>query len=432
MLASAPGAPLRARVEVELGRLDAYLALRERFVLGLIQSKVKIDLVVPEGRLLAVVEGVEGAVLRLGSNRLKLATLDLERLDSTELGDLMRNKKYGALPHWAMAYPYLLAAQTSGKLRLFDASADSRRLEADATGDYPAWISRGEALQTLDELSKGGSTLDATNAEALLTDVQEFYRRQYVPDVLEPKRDALRSLARAALQRKFEAVGLSQVLTGAVRDLGNERVEISYDFVDAREADDFTPVEPHYALQMRDRSALPRLESKFTVAGGALQTMGLACSRHKLALEAPSIEYTVSFDEPWSNDPLLFVVGLCDDGYGSFLSCTSLGNLMLLDKSSGEVTANHSPRREMIQGQMYSIQLANDGKVCRAFVDGVEVARVAILARPSGYTLISNGMNNTLKFHSLKIQGKLTATSRNALQAKWIEEEFTRRGFSGT
>jgi len=431
-LATGSQEPVRARIEVELARVDAFLGVRERFVQSLIQSKLKVDFEVPEGRLLAVIEGVEGSVLQLGTNRLKLATIDLERLAPTELADLMRDKKYGALAHWAMAYPYVLAGGTSGKLRLFDTSADSRRLEEDTTRDYPARIGRGEALAALDELSRAGAALDATNADTLLTRAQEFYRRQDAPDVLDPKRDALRGLARAALQRKFDALGLSEVLSGTVRDVGQERIEITYDFEHANQASDFAAVDPHYALQVFDRSSLPRLASKFEVENGALQALGLACARHVLALEAPSIEYRVSIEEPDSNDPLIFVVGLCDDAYGSFLSSFGLGSLMLLDKASGHVATNEGALSNVMLGQVYTIRLANDGQICKAFVDGREVGRLPILARPSGHTLLSNGMNRTLKFHDIKIEGKLTDTSRAALRAKWIDEELTRRGFAGS
>lgn len=175
----------------------------------------------------------------------------------------------------------------------------------------------------------------------------------------------------------------------------------------------------------------PDLEGNFEVKGGSLRAAGLACSRHVLQFDAPSLRYSFSLQEPWSTKGGFFQVGLADDGYGNFVACSGLGALYVIDKPTGVGRSHAGAAVQLLLGNTYHIALENDGKTLTAKLDGRELRTVPIAPRVRGNLFLSCASESPFAISELVIEGVVDASSRASLCAHWVEEQMAQAGLPG-
>jgi hypothetical protein len=425
---------LVARIGIERERIGRWLALRESFIDHQIAAGERVSLDHGGEKLRARVLGRDGDLLRLDQNRRACATLSLEDVPSIVLAQGMSRGGKAYKSSWVRFYPYAIAGDARWETLLRDRGEEAEAFRADVQVHYPVLLERAAIVAELGGLSRTAPPRDFTRADATLARIG-WLRAEHGSDrIVVEKREPLRSLAGAALSTCLETLGLDGILRGRVEELGKGRVRLTYDFDEAEQLDDFTEDRDYLASLRYGAGVLSEgTETDLKVNGGAVVGVGSTCLRNRVVLEAPlRIRYRVEFRQKLKKgeETLNFMLGVLDDGRGSFAGSLGFGNLLVRDKVRGhEARAWDAEGLPFRHGQVYSLELQQDEEgILRYLIDGEVRCEVDCGKLRSGSFLLWWHTDARIAFHNVEIEGAMTPPSRAALEEAWIESQLLRLG----
>lgn len=417
-------APLRARAERELARLDAFAERRRAFFTALAAPGArKLEFGEGAGRLLAQVTGVDARAVRLAENKRGLSELVLEELEPLALAEVMRDKKYAFDPGASAGYAFALGQDERWKKVLSASDPAQAELRADAERDYPARFALARALSLLGELAAGGSPAEAEAATGVLARLAELSAHGGRPQVARHA-ETLRALAHAALELRFAQDGLATRLAGRVEPLPDGRVRLTYAFDRPEELVDWT--QNGYL----DSHALERAREDFRVDEGKLVTTGFASLRHVLSFEGPQlVRLRYRYVRPaGEHDPrFLLLLGLNDDGQISYAATDSGAALYVQDRASGHVR-EAAGGAGIVIGESYTLELVFDGQNYSSRFNGKITAMLSPGPRLRGNPILFTTADFPFQADELVLEGKPTGASLAPLATSWVEERLRALG----
>jgi len=431
ILAYREESPFTARCRRELSRLNAFREERRRFLESLRDSGKKLNLAIGDRRLLATVLAVEETHVLLGRNKLGLDELELDAMDPLQLVKRMRKQK-GFARSWIQAYPHvlldtdrwesLLSGETSeGAVALLE---DARR------GDYREALRRSDAVETLVSLSTGGMPDDVASARRVLEAVRRLQDEFVDLDLVRVRRQPIIRIAYRAQSLLFDVEGLGDVIRGDVEDLGDGVYRLTYGFDDPAQGGDFTP-ERYLDAQRWKGSPTAQSSVDFHVADGALVGIGAICTRHELEFEGPQrvlMRYVFRTPEGAFDDRIRAVVGICDDGNESYVTCDMLGGITVADRDTSyleEVQAQN----QVYMDTEHEIEITHDGaNRIRTSFDGQPAAEANCGPRLGGGLFLWANSEAPFEVVELVIEGRVSPASLRLLRTSWTEAKLADLG----
>lgn len=427
--------PERARLELELARVEAWNGLRDAYLAELAATGVDLHLRDWQGsRLKAGVAGVEAGRVQLLDDGAEPASIELSEIKPVDLADTMGKRAESLAPGWVRLYPYCASGHPKWKnLRRRDSSQEVADLKRDAESFYPGALATGRVALVLELLRSAGAPEDAAAAKVCLERVRSIWPAEAERPLVASRRDALEALARRALAFRFEDLGLESLVHGDLQRAGEGRVRLRYDFRDRAQAQDFLEDSECLADHRDEVAPLAFPErATFAVGRGSISGHGATALRHVLEFEAP---LEVSYDVTWearSGQPvsaLRFLLGLCADGYGNAIMVEGLGHLTAYDKRAGYVQQAFVDASTIMVGDSYTFVVKHDGETVSVSVDGRPVSRAKAgpLTRGGLFLWLQSDLDVTVR--DLVIEGSVPASSLAAARQALVEAELVALGF---
>lgn len=432
LLAERPDDPVAPRARRELERLNAFREERLAFLRLLQQSGQKLNLMLPEGRLLATVLAVEDERAVLGENKAGLDAIELDDVDPLQLAKLMRTSRYGFPRGWIQVYPAVLgASEDRDRLLAGESGAGAHALAQDVERrDYEGWLAMADTVDILVALSEAGLPEREDEARTCVGRVQRLLAEHGSLDIVRVRHPALLELAHRAQSLLFEKDGLPEVLHGKLEDLGDGRVRLSYDFDDPAQGQDFEPVAYLDAQRWKDS---PKAEDStpFHVADGVLAARGAVCSRHLLEFDGPQIvrlRYVFRTPREAFDNRIRSLLGICDDRSQSYVAADLQGGLTIADRGATYL------QQVDAQGQVFmdtehAIELVHDGaERVRTSFDGQPAAEASCGPRLAGGLFLWVNSECAYEVVSLEIESRITPASLRGLRQEWVLERLKALG----
>lgn len=431
-LAQLEGGPLAERAQRERGRIEAWVALRDAWLGELVVSGKKLSHTHAGKRLRLVVEGIEGGRLRVAENKGGLTELAVEELDPEALAQQIG--KTDLAEPWVRLYPYVLAQNTKWKRLLKDDDPGSAALRADAEGDYPARLATGRAAFELEALAAVPTPTTRAQGEAVLARIDALRGELGEVALVVERTRALRSLAAEAHGARFDELGPGIALQGSLEALGDDRYRLHYEFDEAAELADWTPIDTYMKSYRRQLGDVEEgLQSPFEVKSGKLRGRGGLALRHVAEFAAPlTVSWKVTWDRPKKqlSGPSWFFVGMCDDAQYSFAWTGNIGDLEVWDDREVVRAQPVDPEKErtLSLGKSYELSMHHDGagEEARVRVERNGELRGEVPCPKLGSGAVFLYMQSCLRVqvNRLTIDGLLTEEGLGSLRTDWIERQL--------
>jgi len=416
-------ADLQLRIATEKERLQSWIDVQRRFLehLQVTGKKLVID---HEGQpLRAEVLGIEEGAVRLGENRLKVDSLPLEELDPLELAQLMSKTK-DLEESRARIYMYVLWDDPHWPKLLRTESSKDEALRLDAEKDYPNRLEKGEIVVRLLEAADLPLPEDAKAARHTLERIEVLLASDRTGSsvLIEKARPVLADLAEIAHLQILGESSLEGLLGAEVTDLGQGKVRLSYSFKKAAELEDF-----EYSRYLPGLYTAPgRDGNPFSVtAGGALQARGQGCLRSSYALTGPiTVRYKLGYRDVEST--FEFRLGICDDGYESYLAAFDLFSLFWSEtKMSTSADLASAPGRHVVKigDTTYSMELRYDAAgTAQLLCNGQQMTTLSGCPRKEGAVFLWVDIDGRIEVDDLVIEGTLRDDFLRGLRLKKAKE----------
>lgn len=435
--------PEDERVVRGAGRLAQLHATREAWIAELLAGRGKLFLVRGGKRAALKVAGYEDGVLRFAKNSLGLAESPVDALPVAELFDLARGLPADT-PHWVVPYARLLGGLPEWDEGLDEDSPEARALAEDAAG-LGRLFGLGEVcagLARLAEVELGADGLPAPEAAAdVLERTAAIVARADGLEVVHQRRDDLRELARRALNAEFQAHPERLPLAGELEWSKDGRLKLTYDFEEVADAEDFVLRndylhEWHATMSPVDKT--PE-ESYFVVRQGAFFGDGQLVYRHRLEFgPGVRVAYEMRYIQREGDtiDVGVVMIGLADDGAGSFAAASEFGDRYAIDL---ETFYN---RRELYEGERLveintiyraEARLEPDdelGAVVEAWRDGEKRGELGTGGRYRGGVFLYVHSPRIVAIESMVIEGVPEPASIDALREAWVAERLAELGLA--
>ena len=428
------GGDLAHRIAVERDRVEKWLAGRAAFVDYAIAKGTKLSFTLEGKRQSVPAVGRKGDVLELAPNRAKLATLSLEEIPSAEIAMGMAKGDPAEKGSWVRAYGYAVAGDERWKKLLRDEGDEAQAFRADAEGVYPALLQTADAVAELVSLAGADAPATGADADTVLTRIQALRTTHGENRLVKEGQVPLAALARAALAARFAALGLEGVLHAKVERLEGDRVRLVYSFQKEEQREDWVEM-PEYLASLRGPAGpvSPDTKSRIEMRDGALIGTGSTCLRLPLALASPTkISYELQFRKRPDSEAMAcrFMLGLADDGLGSFAGCIGFGNLHVRDKLTRfEDVAYDTGEFSFYFDMLYQVEVSQDaeGKLTSS-VAGEQKQELDAGARRAGGILLWFHADCSVAIHTLSIEAGLTPDSTRDLEQSWIHARLVELG----
>lgn len=419
------------RVARERRRIQALEGLRDSFLQTMAEQKknLRID---HEGKShVGKVEIGKDDTIRLVRSRSRTTTLPKDALECEELLKRLREKRLDLGRNWVGGYASLLTGGKTWDKHVTGADPEAAQLLMDAE-DIESCLEEGAIYRTLLNLARFHRPNTPEEASTVLEAIEELLDSHLDAPLVREKKAALRQLAAHALARRFDALEFQEKLSfhGKIESLPDGRVRLLYEFDDPAELEDFEP-EDYLADWRKDFVTIQtdKEDSGMEIDDGSLAAWGQACRRLQFGLKAPlKITYDVLVSSKGYEDAEMlpagtFFVGLCDDGFGSYIKCIETGALWCLHKKSrffkesdiGDTYASNTP---------YHIEVVHDGERVTSFVDNVADSSLPAGPLQSGGLFLWIHFDCTTYFKRISFEGALDEEYLMKIRDGWIEERL--------
>jgi hypothetical protein len=435
LAAQAKGPPWAERIARESARVAELAKLRDGYLAFLASSGGKLTLKRGGKDVLVPVAGVEKGSVRLGENKLGLASLPLAEVDPFEIAKVASKKEaQGGAQPWARFYAYVLAGDARWEKLLKDDSPAARELRADAKDYHPQLARTAGVARDLGELAKLPLPSGAAEARASLERVKQLLAVNPRPELVASRLAALRQLAGACLAQVRSPGDAAGLLHCKSELLFDGRSSFTWEFDSPEEAADWRR-QTGYLKNWRER--FPKItvaepDSRFQVEKGQLRGTGQVCYRSIAAFTGPvtvRLRYRYVSDEA-EHAPAAFYVLICDDGEGSFIVGGDAGFLRVHDaKKDYEREAHANDKGGTYLDQDVDFEIVHDGKEVSTVLDKQPLTKIGCGPRKSGSVVLFAHLDMALEIERIVIEGQLLPASLSELQARWVAEQLAALGF---
>ncbi len=434
LLESEPEATLAERIATERDRLARWIDLRQDFVDFVIEKGSKITIELDGKKLVTTILARDGDSLALGENRLELEKLSLEAIEPVQIAKCMAKGRPEHKSTWVRVYAYALAGDPRWTKLLRDPSKEAQAFRKDVETAYPDLLMRAEVCAELVAMSVLPAPKTTAQIDAVLQRIESLRKNHGKLRVVEEKAWPLRELARAALEVRFDILGLDGVLNGRVEKLDGNQIKLIYDFKDAKQLDDFQD-DPDYLASFRHQAGETHedTETKFEVKKSVLVGRGSTCLRLPVWFERlDRIRYEFEFrSAPESEGTAMrFMVGFFDDGDGTFASSMGFGDLILRDKKTGRETSSiESATNTFFMRSVYLVEVRNDDDAfLRTALNGDERRELDRGRLDEGYVFLWFHTDLLVAIHELEFEGAVSKTSLETMKKSWTAQQLAKLG----
>lgn len=433
---SNPPAPDADRIARDLVRVSAAIALRDGFLSSLIARNARLALEINGKKVNAPVSKVENGQIVFGDNSFGAKTLPLSALDPLDVARQTDKREYqGSAPTWTRAWLFLLAGDAKWEKMLKADSTEARDVQDDGSIWYRDRLQTGIAASLIEKLAQLPLPKSRAEAEPILAMIRELLKTHAEASCVLLKKPALQKFATSALEASSSAADGSEFVRGKFTKASDGVVTLVYEFEAAAEAYDFTQDTGHLAEWRKSfaSGSLPEEGSAVVVKGGSLLMRGNAFWRLPIGFEAPitmSAEFTIPDEEGKLTRAPTIAFQLCDDGKDSFVHVDCLGNLNVVDTSTGAAGHASSPFRMFYPGRSYRLDVVHDGVNVSSTLDGKEATKGEVGKLQSGGVEVLAISASILRLNRLEITGKLDALSLSAARAAWVKKSLADMGFT--
>ncbi|MFT5050662.1 MAG: hypothetical protein ACI8QZ_002064 [Chlamydiales bacterium] len=422
-----------ARVDFELVRLRALRDARTAFFAAAVSEGSKVRLTWNDERVNDVPTALESGVLQFVKEESSFS-IPLNELDSVSLALTLGAAMDDLGAGWLRAYAYALAEDPRWKRFLRDDGEQGTRLASDAEGPIRTWLTAGRTLGALSDLAQLGTPTTAEQARVALEQITALMELA-APGASESQRAridghraVLGALAQRALRLRYLDDGVQEALNGEVEALADGQLRITYNFTEKAQFKDFEEV-PEYLKWRLDQLRATPAKRDFKVEKKTLSGSGAHCFRHKLKFGAPmSVAYEFEFNKKTAKESDLaeVMVGICDDGAGSYLACYAQGELQIEQrrlKSFDMIGRDEEPSAYMI-GHPHPMGIKHDGRLVSTWREGEKRQESPCLGLTSGYIFLWVALSGTLRFDNIVIEGVPDPVGLRELRDGWVAEQL--------
>ncbi|MAF67033.1 MAG: hypothetical protein CMJ84_15420 [Planctomycetes bacterium] len=397
------------RLAQEIERVRAWITLRNQFLAWLEDEGRRLS-IRSDGRILrAPVREVRGGRVLLGKNS---AGLESVRIADLNLDLMVRDmiKARGFEFSWARLYVDMLIGREKwdSKLPKNDPSAESLRAHAP---EYPERIAEGERIARLGALADAPPPENPASARALIDEMAALLADRGRSRVVARSVAGMRPLARLCAESVSAHLPLPEMLAGRVRELGDGRVRVRYEWQSQDELRDFAPFDRLPGIASSAASPSVHVPS---VGAGVLRFGGQRGFRHRLRLEGPmSASYTVRY--PQGGAPLYSALGVGEADAGKIVLCSTIGSLIVMDaRGAGARRIDDAGGIELKRA--YSLELTLDGRAASVARDGETVATLDAASHTGGELFLWFDTGPQVEFGELCIEGTMHPDSLSAIR----------------
>ncbi len=415
-----------SRAARELGRVRAWVLLRDEYLAGLVGSKSKLSITWLGEPLSAKVEKLEAGVLYLGGNKRKVKSVPVHEIDPVDLASLINRRSSGLSDRWARAYPLVIAYENKkAKRPLAGDAPELPSLIRDFEEDYPQRRESVEALEALVELARLQPRDSIATARRALELVQVLWSKRHALDFVPPLKGDLRVCASRAYVNIFEKQGLAETLEGELTRLPDGRTRLRYDFEDPAQLRDW-PLETGPDELRKDAPELHRERSILDCEKGKLRLAGTASRRHVLGFEG---EQGIRWNDITHQGPggardeyiLQCLVMMCCKDDGSYIASTNSNTLELNDTETGEYLHELTPVIQTHFDTEYQMELHHDGsETVTLWRDSHRDLEIPCGPRKEGGVRLWIHSDYVSEFEELEIIGTITEESLAAFSVAWV------------
>lgn len=434
LVTALPEDPAAERARTEKARIERWLALRESFVDYVIGAGTKLSIDYAGEKLVVKVVKRDGDQLTFAENRRKIETLSLEEIPSMEVTQCLAKGSAEHKSSWVRVYPYALAGDPRWSKLLRDQSEEAEAFRTDVEANYPPLLELAGVAAELRALSKIDVPSDLATADATVERIRALVANHGDRELITERHEPLRLLAGAALTTRFDKVGLGGVMHGKVTEVSPTRLRLTYDFKEPEELLDFTEDSEYLASARYGGGVLSDgVKTKVEVKRGAVVGVGSTCFRHPVVFEAPlQVRYRMEFQERKKNPdgPLHFVVGILDDGLGTYAGHFGFGNLRVRDKNTGYEESSWSTEGiPFIWGKVYELEVRQDDKgIITSIMNKQEMKNLDAKTLRSGSIFLWWHTDARIGFHEVEIEGTVTDESLALIGEGWVETQLVKLG----
>ncbi len=407
---------LRARLERERGRIEAWIIARDGFLARLIADEQPLQFQHGGKRMKAGITLLEAGIIVFEPGRAGVEQLAVEALDPLQLAQQMDSAREG----WARFYPYVLGGDERWKRLMKDEGPEASALREDAEGDYRAWLRSGELASRLESMGVSPEARSPHEVRQQLDELRAMQADFAGLELAERKRPALLRLAQQLFGVLFDLESPWEHLQGRAEPLDGGRVRLTYEFQDPAELEDFEAVS--YLKGYRKSPDLTGTHpDALRVEDGELRGSGAACLRTLFEVGVPlSVRYELAFEEAQPAQKVGWLnVGVCDDGQEHFAWGLNFSHLQVWDPREQAVA--HS-EKVFVLATIYSMELRHDGSRVTLSCDGEQQQELPC-TRPGGAVFLWLHSEIPARVLGLVIEGDLRDSSFTRLREHWIERE---------
>lgn len=336
---------------------------------------------------------------------------------------------------WLNGYLRILSGKPDFEEYLCEGGAEAESLRKDAEG-YAKPLQQGEAAWVLESLAGLNPAMNKEEARDSLIKLKALKPHQDL-DIVRRRRDDLKACAQTVLSVLAKPQELmARKLYGKIDISAESKIKLAYSFDNEAELEDFVE-EKEYLKDLRSHceKQTGKLRSEFIIRDGSLKALGATCLRHVLPFSSPfRVRYRFRFNsssDPKSKKTPLLLLGTCDDSYGSFIGCSNLGLLQVLDFREGFFRFKAPIFKPIYTGKIYEIQLVHNGQgQIESFVDGKAETCISSGPRQRGKLFFWLHSEFEVEIEELQIQGILDSDSLKEFETEWIKTELEAMGFA--
>jgi len=426
--------PWPERIAREIARLEELAKLREGYLAFLKSSGAKLSVKHKGKDTQALVVSVEGERIKLGENKLGLASIALAEVDPYEIAKVAAKKEQqGSAQPWARFYAYALAGDARWEKLLKDDTPAARELRADAKL-FPSILRTGAFARELYELSKLALPTAAPDARERLARIKTLLADQKGTELLARRTAELRQLATACFAATRSAGDATGLLHGKSEPIADGRTRFTWDFDAPAEAADWIRDEG-YLKTWQDtfpKISVAAADSRLQVKKGHLAGTGQACYRSAASFSGPvtvRLSYSYASTDTEHGAPY-FCVLVCDDGAGSYIVASDQGFMHVRDlKQSYDRQARAGEPTGYYEDEDLEFEVVHDGKDVATTLDQKPLTKVGCGPRKSGSVVLFMHMDSPLEIERIVVEGKIPPESLHELETHWIAEQLAALGF---
>lgn len=439
LAANGPPPPEDVRIARDIERVRQVILLRDAWLESLKRSGQPFVGKYRGVDYVAKVDRVEGGWIHLGDNRAGLSKIPLAALEPYEVArQAGKREEQGTAAPWARLVPYILVGDAKWEQlfrELKDDSAGATQLRDDAKSWYPELLRTAQAATALNQIAMLPEPKTQKDSGRLFDAVKALLTGSGDLPIVQRKTDVLKQIVAGVIVRTYVEQDPGSLCHGTFTALGNGLVSLVYDFTKPEEALDFRK-DPGYLADLRTNQQQPVKKeeaSAWAVANGELSGSGAACYRHYLDFTGPiTLRYDVAFRNtptaPGTKPAFMFMVGVCDDGAGSYAGCFNFGSAMVIDLAT---KAFHTvpDEKTAFAKRPYKIELKNDGETVSITVNGEKRQSLPASGRKSGAVILWFHTDNVVAIQRMEIEGRVDSKWAEKARALYYEGKLVELGF---